>query len=325
MKKPNQVVSVTVLTILAIMLAIVTSNFTTASVRIVFTICIPFAVIGMISTEKQAWLVFIASVIALFSLTEVRYAVEVTISFITPSILLGRFVDVVKDRDFEDRNEPLYMGIIIFILSTIAYFIIAKYLLNIDLLKQMIDLFNSSSEMRLENMTKEQLELIGNITVTDMTNMMRNLLVSILFIQSCICVFLSYYLGGLIAENITNKSFRRIRMTEFYLPGNSVVITFVIYVLVYLASYMKLPINTIAIMSNLQLIFNILFILQGISLTMYFIKTRIIQRKSSIIFPMIIIITLGMMGGVMLLSILGMLDCIMDFRKIKTNSTKKSI
>lgn len=325
MKKPNQEVSVIVLIVVAIVLAILTSNFTTASIAIVFTICIPFAVIGMVSTEKQAWLAFIASVLALLSLTDIKYALEVIVSFIMPSIILGKFIEGVKDKDFEERTEPLYMGIIIFILSTIAYFLIAKYIMNIDVLKQLLDSFNKASKLRLDGMTEEQLDLIGNITAVEMTDMIRNLIASILFIQSCICVFLSYYIGGIIADKITDENLRRIRLTEFYLPGNSVVITFAIYVLVFLASYIKLPLNTISIMGNLQIIFNIMFMAQGISVGLYFIKTRIVQRKASIVFPVIIIVTLGIMGGGMLLSMLGMLDCIMDFRKIKTNKSKKSI
>ena len=214
------------------------------------------------------------------------------------------------------------MGIIIFILSTIAYVIIAKYMMNIDVVKQLTDTFAQISKTRLENMPKEQLNILGSVTATELTDMFRNMIVSLLFIQSGICVFFTYFLGGAIAKRITDKNLNRIRMSGFYLPGNAVVITFVIYLAVFGLSYMDTGLNTTVIMGNLQIVFNIMFMMQGISVCIYFIKTRIVQGRGGIIFPVILIVTLGVMGGGTLIALLGMLDCIMDFRKIKPKMRK---
>lgn len=325
MKKQNQTVTVILMTVIAIALAVGTTSLTTASAVIVFTVCIPFAIVGMISTEKQSMMAFVVSVLAIFGLTDVKYAMEVVVTFVIPSIVLGRLIDSVSEKDDEERQEPIYMGIIIFILSTIAYFIIAKYMMNIDVLKQLTDTFAQMSKVRLDNMTQEQLNVIGDVSAEELTNMFRNLIVSLLFIQAGLCVFFAYFLGGAIAKKITDKDLNRINMSGFYLPGNAVVITFVIYLLVYGLNYMETSLNTIAIMGNLQIVFNIMFMMQGISVCIYFIKTRIVQGRGGIVFPVILIITLGVMGGGTLIALLGMLDCIMDFRKIKSNKMKKSI
>lgn len=325
MKKQNQTVTVILMTAIAIALAVGTTSLTAASAAIIFTVCIPFAIIGMISTEKQSMISFVVSVLAIFGLTDVKYAMEIVVTFVIPSIILGRLVDSVSEKDDEERQEPIYMGIIIFILSTIAYFIIAKYMMNIDVLKQLTDTFAKMSKLRLENMNREQLELIGDATASELTDMFRNMIVSLLFVQSGMCVFFTYFLGGAIAKKITDKNLNRINMSEFYLPGNAVVITFVIYLLVFGLSYTETSLNTMAIMANLQIVFNIMFMMQGISVCIYFIKTRIVQGRGGIVFPVILIVTLGVMGGGTLIALLGMLDCIMDFRKIKPTKMKKSI
>ena len=322
MKKQNQTVTVMLMTAIAIALAVGTTTLTTASMAIIFTVCIPFAIVGMISTEKQSMAAFVVSVLAIFGLTDVRYAMEVVVTFVIPSILVGRLIDSVSEKDDEERQEPIYMGIIIFILSTIAYVIIAKYMMNIDVVKQLTDTFAKISKTRLENMPKEQLNVLGDVTAAELTDMFRNMIVSLLFIQSGICVFFTYFLGGAIAKRITDKNLNRIRMSGFYLPGNAVVITFVIYLAVFGLSYMDTGLNTTVIMGNLQIVFNIMFMMQGISVCIYFIKTRIVQGRGGIVFPVILIVTLGVMGGGTLIALLGMLDCIMDFRKIKPKMRK---
>ena len=65
------------------------------------------------------------------------------------------------------------MGIIIFILSTIAYVIIAKYMMNIDVVKQLTDTFAKISKTRLENMPKEQLNVLGDVTSAELTDRFR--------------------------------------------------------------------------------------------------------------------------------------------------------
>lgn len=322
MKKQNQAITVMLSTVIAIFLTVGTSNLTAASVAIIFTVCIPFAVIGMISNERQSMIAFIVSALAIFGLTDVKYAVEVVMTFVIPSLILGRLVDSVSEKDDDDRQDPLYMGIIIFILSTIAYIIVAKYMMNIDVLKQLTDTFSNMAKTRLETMPKEQLKLIGDATPEELTNMFRNMIVSLLFVQSCMCVFFTYFLGGSIAKKLTEKNLNRVRMSELYLPGNAVVITFVIYLGVYGLSYMDTSLNVIAIMGNLQIIFNLMFMVQGISVCIYIIKNRIVRGRGGIVFPVILIVTLGVMGGGTLIALLGMLDCIMDFRKIKPKMRK---
>lgn len=322
MKKQNQTVTVMLMTAVAIFLTLGTTSLTTASMAIVFTVCIPFAIVGMISTEKQSMVAFVVSVLAIFGLTDVRYAMEVVVTFIIPSILVGRLIDSASEKDDEERQEPIYMGIIIFILSTIAYIIVAKYMMNIDVLKQLTDTFSNMAKTRLETMPKEQLKLIGDATPEELTNMFRNMIVSLLFVQSCMCVFFTYFLGGSIAKKLTEKNLNRVRMSELYLPGNAVVITFVIYLGVYGLSYMDTSLNVIAIMGNLQIIFNLMFMVQGISVCIYIIKNRIVRGRGGIVFPVILIVTLGVMGGGTLIALLGMLDCIMDFRKIKPKMRK---
>ncbi|MGL4913609.1 MAG: DUF2232 domain-containing protein, partial [Romboutsia sp.] len=105
-----------------------------------------------------------------------------------------------------------------------------------------------------------------------------------------------------------------IKFRNFYLPGNAILISFLMYLFMMLLSTMNTPLNTDAIFFNLQMVFNFLFIVQGISVCIYFIKKWIKQRVSlKIVIGAFCVGIFGVMG----VSFIGMVDSILDFRNVR--------
>ena len=68
------------------------------------------------------------------------------------------------------------------------------------------------------------------------------------------------------------------------------------------------------IMLNIQLIFSVMFLLQGISVSIYYIKEWKKKSPGKIVFA---IMAVFLLSGTMILSFVGMLDSAIDFRKVR--------
>ena len=106
----------------------------------------------------------------------------------------------------------------------------------------------------------------------------------------------------------------QIKFSRFYLPGNAVLTSFILNILIMLLEILKTPLYTDLILMNLELIFYILFFIQGVSVAVFFGK-KWLKSGQIIKFTMGVIAILVL--GIMSISILGMIDTIFDFRRVK--------
>ena len=77
---------------------------------------------------------------------------------------------------------------------------------------------------------------------------------------------------------------------------------------------MKTPLYTDAIFLNVEIVFNFMFIIQGISVTIYFIKKWLKQGIDKKVFIGAICVGIFGMRGI---SFIGMIDSILDFRNVR--------
>ena len=115
-------------------------------------------------------------------------------------------------------------------------------------------------------------------------------------------------------EKMKYGDLSEIKFKNFYLPGNTIMISFLLYLLILALSYMKTPLYTDTIFLNLQIVFNFMFIIQGIAVSIYFIKKWLNQGTNKNIFISAICIGVFGMTGI---SFIGMIDSILDFRKVR--------
>ena len=155
---------------------------------------------------------------------------------------------------------------------------------------------------------------MSNITEESIIQTVLNIMPLILFSRSIMLSILTYFLAiytlKKIRKNDLKEKLMQIKFSRFYLPGNAVLTSFILYILIMLLEILKTPLYTDLILMNLELI----FFIQGVSVAVFFGK-KWLKSGQIIKFTMGVIAILVL--GIMSISILGMIDTIFDFRRVK--------
>lgn len=297
----------------AMALALITAYIPQLSI---FNIMIPaiYAVIGTITDNKYSILSIIITFFVLVIFVDVSYALSICIINAAPGIIVGKATRVCIERESRNISEPIYVGIIAFVISTVLYFLITQLILKVNLLDEFMKILEGSINTQISSIKEYQPQLIEDLNSKDLLIYFNNMLPMMLFLQGVISAFITYYLSIFFLKkmkwNVESPKF-----TGFYLPGNAVMTSFVLYLLVLFIKFVGSKLYTDLIMMNLQLVFSLMFIIQGIAVCIYYFRRWIKEGKvTNILFSGI---TLGLFG-VMGVSFVGMIDSIIDFRKVRS-------
>lgn len=282
----------------------------------ILSIIIPalYAVTGAITDAKYSILSIVITFLILLFTGDTAYALSVCITNAIPGIIVGRAMKICIGKDSEDKLTPIYVGVIAFVVSTILYFFIAQVVLKINLLQEIMKMIEVNIASQISTIKEYQPQLIEGLNSKDLLSYFNNMMPMMLFLQGIVSAFITYHLGGFILKKL-KVNIETSRFTEFYLPGNAVMTSFVLYLIVLLIEFTGLNLYTDLIMMNLQLVFSLMFIVQGISVSIYFFRRWLKEsRISNILFSGIAIGLFGVMG----ISFIGMIDSIIDFRKLRS-------
>lgn len=275
---------------------------------------VPYAIISTTSGYKYALISAISSFFILVLTVDIVFALNILVMSILPGIAVGYKIN--QDGKVKNNNDfiPIYFGTISFMISTIVFFILAKYLLNIDLLLDISKSIKTTIEMQFSIMEKTNMMPKQNITAKDMINLFQNIMPTFLFMYSIIASFITYYVEVFILKRTKVSNYNFMKFSEFYLPGNAVIASILLNLLVMLLGAMNIGLYTDSIMLNIQMVFSILFLIQGLSVAIYFIKKWNGKSSWRIAIAVVLVILLS---GSMILSFLGMIDSLIDFRKVR--------
>lgn len=311
MNKDLRLSKVLPIVILAILIIVIGLNIFQLSL-IILLIPIPFALIGTLSNIKNNIISLIITLLALIFSIKPTYAVDIFINSIIPGTIIGIIAKKVLNKQDSNKYAPIFAGSIVFILSIVIHYIISKYAFRIDILDELIQVFNKSIESQqslLEYVNNNELLSQGHIIDT-----FRNIIPSILFFRSMILSICIYLIEIYILKKMKYGDLGEIKFGNFYLPGNAIIISFILYLLMMGLSYIKTPLYTDAIFLNLQMVFNFMFIIQGISVCIYFIKKWVKKDIGKNFFIGAICVGIFGMTGI---SFIGMVDSILDFRNVR--------
>lgn len=297
--------------ILAIILILASFKVSQLSLLLLL-IPIPFALIGTLSNIKNNIISLIITLLVLMFSIKTTFVVDIFINSIVPGTIIGIIAKKVLSKKDSNKYEPIFAGSIVFILSIVIHYLISKYIFSIDLLDELIKVFNVSIESQkslMQSATNNELLNTENIL-----EIFRNLVPSILFFRSMILSIIIYFIEVYALKKMKYGDLVEVKFSSFYLPGNAIVISFILYLLVIGLSYMKTPLYTDAIFLNVEIVFNFMFIIQGISVTIYFIKKWLKQGMDKKVFIGAICVGIFGMKGI---SFIGMIDSILDFRNVR--------
>lgn len=280
-----------------------------------FIIPVPYAMISTMTGHKYALISAISSFFILMFTVDGFYALNIIIMSILPGIVIGYKISKDSEAQSDSMNfTPIYFGTIAFILSIIVFFIMANVLFNMDLLSQILALMKTTLEAQFTIMESAKLIPKGEIKVEDIVNLVQNITPTMLFLYSIIASLTTYYVEAFILRRIRKTSYNLPKFSNFYLPGNAIIISLLLYLLTIGLEMLKIGLYTDIIMINLQFIFSIMFLLQGVAVAVFFIKEWKKKSPGKLIFA---VIAVFLLSGTMILSFVGMLDSAIDFRKVR--------
>ncbi|RDY23449.1 DUF2232 domain-containing protein [Romboutsia maritimum] len=276
---------------------------------------VPYAIIGTLSNKKYSILsIVVTFLILMFSVSPI-YSVNICILSVIPGIIIGNIAKKGMGQKEYNKFEPIYGGIIAFVISTIVFFFVAKIIFNINLITELMGIMESSIQLQSEIIKDTGSKMIEGLSINDLLKYIGNMIPTMLFFKSMISAFITYYIEVIILKRIKIVNFQTPKFTEFYLPGNAITVSFSLYLLVLLLEIMNVNLHTELIMINLQMVFNAMFIIQGIAVCIHYVKTNRKKGSSKLIFFGVIFLCItGFMG----ISFIGMLDSIIDFRKVRS-------
>lgn len=311
MNKNLRLSNVLPIVILAIILILVSLNVPQLSLLLLI-LPIPFALIGTLSNLKNNIVSLIIIFLALIFLIKPTYAVDIFINSIVPGTIIGIVAKKVLTKQDSNKYEPIFVGSIVFILSIVVHYVISKYAFRVDILDEMIQILNKGIETQkslLQSTINNELLSTENII-----NTFKNMVPSILFFRSMILSIIIYLVEIYILKKLKYGDLDEIKFRSFYLPGNAIGISFVLYLLMLGLSYINTPLYTDAIFLNLQMVFNFMFIIQGISVSIYFIRKWLKNGAVKKVFIGAMCVGIFGITGV---SFIGMIDSILDFRNVR--------
>ncbi|MGL4912581.1 MAG: YybS family protein [Romboutsia sp.] len=299
---------------LGILLALMTAYVPMLGILSVI-VPVPYAIIGTLTDNKYSVLSLVITFFVLMFTVNPIYAVSISIMSALPGIVIGSVARrYMKDEDY-NKFEPIYMGTIAVVVSTIIFYLISNLVFGTNILDDFMNIMRETMNTQIGVLSSMGMSLGEGIKVDDFLDFISNMLPTILFLQGMILAFIIYYLEVFILKMIRKTSLEIPKFADFYLPGNAITTSFMMYLLVLFMDIIGLKLHTDLIMMNLQLVFNFLFMIQGIAVSIYYIKIWFKQNQiKKVLISGFILYIFGFMG----ISFLGMLDSIIDFRKIRS-------
>ena len=280
-----------------------------------------FVVIATLADNKGIFLSIVMVILALVFFINPVYIFDICLNCIIPGIIIGTITKKVLNYGDEDNKfEPIFVGTIAFILGLIANYLISKYLFNINMLDEFTSVIKAQLSTSIDAIQESVSTLTSSTKITEdsVIETILNIMPIILFSRAIVLAILTYFLAIFTLKKIKKidlKNIKEIKFSRFYLPGNAVLTSFVLYIVIMLLELFNTPLYTDLILVNLEMIFYILFLIQGVSVAIFFAKKWI--REGQLIKVILIVIAI-VLFGVMGISILGMVDSIFDFRKVKS-------
>ena len=298
---------------LGILLCLITAYVPILSILSI-AVPVPYAIIATLTDNKYSILSLIATFFILMFTVNPLYSVSVCIMSIVPGIFIGSALRNNKKEGF-NKFEPIYRGTIITMICVIVFFFIGNIVFKTNILEDFMNLVKESVNIQITIMENTGIDLKEGFKALDIVNYINNMLPTMLFLQGMIVAFIIYSLEIFILKRVRIVNLELPKLLDFYLPGNAISVLFTLYIFVLFMDLINLNLHTDLIMMNLQLVFNFMFMLQGIAVSIYFFKKWIRSGSLKMIFMSALTLSIfGFMG----ISFVGMLDSIIDFRRVRS-------
>jgi len=272
---------------------------------LIFLIPVPFMVLTTRHNIKYGlFSLVIASLIIGFSI-DIVFTLLVVLFFGPMSLAMGHLI---KER--KDDFTVIGIGTVISIFTVFLSIQLVSIVGGFNFINEISTMLQDTVQQQMDSLVEMDLQAAD---AENIVNYFMVLFPSIIIIQSTFLTLINYY--------VTIAILRRLRFSDailpefsyFKLPGNIILGSFIIMVLSYFTGLFEgLP--TDSLMSNVLLIFTFIFFIQGLAFISFFLKKK---RVPFVIRILIMGIVLLISPLLIFVSMLGLIDSLMDMRKIR--------
>ena len=249
-----QTIVITLFTIIMILVAV---NIPALSI-LTISVSSLFVVIAALSDTKGIFISFAMVILGLIFFIDPVYIFDICLNFVIPGIIIGIITRNILNYKEDNKYNPIFMGTIAFILGLIANYLVSKYLFNINMLEEFTSVMKTqlSTQISAIQESVSSLASVSNITEESIIQTVLNIMPLILFSRSIMLSILTYFLAiytlKKIRKNDLKEKLMQIKFSRFYLPGNAVLTSFILYILIMLLEILKTPLYTDLILMNLE-------------------------------------------------------------------------
>lgn len=307
------------ITIVSIILITTTLFIPGMSILMVLALAL-IVVIGALSEKKEVIASISVVILSLVFMTHISNVLNISLNYIIPATIIGIITKkVLAYGNKDNKYEPIFLGSIVFMLGLVLNYLISKYLLDINLLESFKSIMKEQLSTQISSI-QESMSSLQTISATEINEdfiikMFLNLMPMILFFRAIFLSIFIYFLGIFILKKIKKVNLDDVKFSKIYLPGNAILISFVLYIIIMLLKIVNFPLSMDLILFNLEMAFSILFLIQGMAVSIFFIKK---WMKNGVLIKAMFGIAAIVLFGIPSISILGMIDCVFDFRKVRS-------
>ncbi|MCR2044374.1 YybS family protein [Anaerosalibacter massiliensis] len=273
---------------------------------------ISFVILGIRNGIKYNISSMIISTLLLGLVIDKTTGLFILIAFLPISIVLNYSI---KKR--RNSQQILLSTTIVGILSYIFIMILFGKVTGVGLVKQLEESFSQAIKFQMDLLKDRG---ISSSQINETKDVLKNLYEYIvLMLPSTVIIFSVFtaFLNSLISIYILRKIGYGIvsvpKFSYFKLPDNVILGTIVIYIGVFIIKILKIPYYK-TILINVTSIVSFFFFLEGLSVIIFYLNK---SKLNKVIRGIIIIFTILAVHLNPIISIIGFLDIIFDFRRIR--------
>ncbi len=272
---------------------------------LIFLIPVPYMVITTRHNIKHGLIALLISSLLIGFLTDIVFVLFIILFFGPLALVMGHLI-----KRNTDEVSVIGIGALISILTIFLTIQMISMIGGFNVIDSLSVMINEAIELQMETLTSM------NVQVSDIQGFFDYLLMlfpSIIIIQSLFLTVINYYGTIAILKRLGFKQHTLPQFSHFKLPKNIIFGSFIILLLSYATRFID-GIYTDSLVNNVLIIFIFVFFIQGLSFISFFLKKRGVYKPVRIL---LIILILLISPLLIFISMLGLLDSLMDMRKLR--------
>lgn len=283
---------------------------------IIFLYPAPFIILGVKYGLKYNIISIIISTFLVGLMTDTISGLIILLAFLPLSIALNYLI--------VNRKKTLETMIISTLVTLVSFLIIlglTKNIIGVSIVYQLDEFFTQVINTQIEALKEMQLSQYEILKAEDLLESVFDYILLMIPVLMIIFSLITAYINCFISSIILRKQGYGIvsipRFSRFKLPNNILLGIGIMFIGVLLMKWLKVSYYE-TVLLNIVGIASFMFFTQGLAVIDYKLKRRNVRIIFRIIILLFFVLVLPI--GSMILTFIGVLDAILDFRKIKNNA-----